>query len=260
MNPLVRFLRRFPLAVFLVVSLTLALQSCQANTTPTPYMTTTPEEIDLFPNRPTLNETEAATIREQLRPTWTYANYQEYDTFDGRHIGEWSTFLVSSGIFEKAEIPLSTGETVQVDVVFAYQTTQTHATVTLPFVIGLQTEDTYLYFSPYAAYAGEVPGGFSFTQLSRTDALADAHIRLAEGRVFALSLAEYVNREGFLWSDCPAYAERMALPAAYCTLGEDLDTVFPLQTRFLAMRSLNDLPPTWLVFGFWFYEMETSDA
>lgn len=260
MNPLRRFFRRFPLAALLMVSLMLALQSCQAKTTPTPYLTPTPEVTDLFPDRPTLDVTQTATIREQLRPTWNYANYQEYDTFDGRHIGEWSTFLVSSGIFEQAEITLSTGETFQLDVVFAYQTTQTNATITLPVVIGLLTEDSYLYFSPYAAYAGNIPGAYSFTQLSRADALTDAQIRLAEGRVFSLSIAEYVNRKGFLWADCPAYAERMSLPAAYCTVGENLDTVFPLQARLLAMRSLSEVPLTWLVFGFWFYEMETPDA
>lgn len=257
MNTFPLLFRRFPWGVLFVVSLTLLLQSCQGKATPTPFPTATPEITDLFPTRPTPADPEA--LRAALRPTWAYAAYQAYDTFDGRHIGEWRTYLVSSGIFDRVELTLSTGATVQVDVVFAYQTAQTSAVLTLPVVLGMQTGDTYVYFSPAAAYADETPGNFSFTKLTRADALTDAQTRLPTGQLFSLTLAEYVTREGFVWTDCPALATRMDIPAAYCTLGQDLDTLYPLQARFLTMRALTDVPPTWLVFGFWFYE-ETPDA
>lgn len=258
MNTLIVLFRRFPLGVLLAVSLTLLLQSCQGQATPTPFPTATPELAALFPTRP--NPTDPEVVRTALSATWNDANYQEYDTFDGRHIGEWSTFLVSSGQFAQVQSTLSTGETVQVDVVFAYQIAQTQAILTLPVVIGMQTGETYLYFSPEAAYAGEAPGAFSFTKHTRAAALADAQTRLPEGQVFSLTLAEYVNREEFIWTDCPAFAERMAIPATYCTLGQDLDTLYPLQARFLTMRTLTDVSPAWFVFGFWFYEQETPDA
>ncbi len=217
--------------------------------------TGTPEA--LFPTRPKATHEMAAMIRETLKPTWQYATYQEYDTFDGRHISEWSTFLVSSGEFDTVEVGLDGDQPVQVDVVFAYQTTQTGATLTLPVAIGFLTGDVYTYFSPDYAYSGE---GHSFTSLSQTEALADAKTRLPEGQLFRLTLAEYVTREKLAWPQCPAFAIRTNIPAPYCTLGEQLDAQFPQQARYLPMRLLENVSSAWFVFGFWFYEQEAPDA
>ncbi|NUM43392.1 MAG: hypothetical protein HUU38_01710 [Anaerolineales bacterium] len=247
-------------SVMTLVILTLLLQSCQGRATPAPLPPATPESATLFAKAPEVTDALAATLRAQLRPTWDYATYQEYDTVDNRQIGEWSTFLVSSGVFDTAEMPLPTGETVAVDVVYAYQTAPTGKTLTLPVAVGLQTEEAYVYFSPYAAYARMSGDELSFTTLTRAEALADAQSRLPEGQLFTLTLAEYVTATGFVWADCPAFAARMQIPGAYCTLGEQLDAQHPQQTRYLTMRILTDVPPTWLVFGFWFFEMETPDA
>ncbi len=205
---------------------------------------------------PEIDRTSVDAIRQNLVPYLKSNPYTEYEAGN-----QLLLYLVSSGEFDQVEITLGSGETYQVDVLYAYALMSSQRVLVVPVVVGLTLPDNrYAYFSE--KYSFETNGGVTTTTTDRETALADAgasklaHGRLPRGRIFRLLAYGMATRQGLDWQKCPSIS---LYPPEICPVGALVEQLSPNQTKTFVLRLADEFSPNWLLVGWVFQEFSPEE-
>lgn len=197
-----------------------------------------------------VDQATADSIRSHMGPFLKSNPYTEFES--GNQLLQ---YLVSSGEFDQAEITLTSGETCQVDVLYAYALMESQRVLVAPVLVGLLLPDErYVYFSENFAFkSGAV---ITTMDTDRQTALADAQERLPRGRIFRLLVYGMATRQGLDWKKCPSIS---FYPTEICPVGELVEKLTPHQTRAFVLRLADGFPPNWLLIGWVFQEFASGE-
>ena len=185
------------------------MTSCQSQTTPSNTPSVVKPSISGLTTLE-IDEPAADSIRQHISPFLESNAYTEYEAGN-----QLLLYVVSSGEFDQAEITLSSGETYQVDVLYAYALMNSKRVLIVPVLFGLDLPDGhYAYFSE--KYALESGVSVTTTSTDRETALANARVRLPRGRIFRLLAYGMATRDGLDWKKCPSV---LLYPPEICPVG-----------------------------------------
>lgn len=164
--------------------------------------------------------------------------------------------LVSSGEFQTRTVTLEEGVAVA-DVMIAYDHTAANTVVAVPVAIGVQMPGgEYIYLSQeHIAAQYEKDGAANPYLAERSAALADATVRLPRGRLFVLTIFDFVSRVRVEWSQCPDKAY-LKPPMSLCRAGAAMDGRYESITHMFIARVEEKLPPDWFLVGWVFQEFD----
>ena len=146
-----------------------------------------------------IDQSTADSIRQSMGLFLRSNPYTEYETGS-----QLLLYLVSSGEFDQAEIVLASGETYQVDVLYAYTLMTSQRVLVAPILVGLLLPDgRYVYFSEKYSIRSRITASPQ-RDTDRQTALADAQMRLPRGRIFRVLAYGMVSRQGLDWKKCPS--------------------------------------------------------
>ena len=242
---------------WIMIAIALLITACKSEPLQTEDFIVTPVPTQQpLANRPEVTDGITAILREELAWTLEDNAYVATELDDGTVNDILALYLVSSGVFETAEVKLDSGETLQFDLVYTYQINHARQVVVVPYAIGMATADgAYTYFSdPYVAdlVANRSKG------ITRTEALNEAKASLLPGKVFVIGISHLTDHRKVDWSHCPDdYYAR--LDGQYCKAAQQIDYG---NLNLVVQRAATKLPEDWFLIG-WFFntspDFETID-
>jgi hypothetical protein len=236
------------LAVLILIALTLLI-ACQGQSTPSVIMPVVEPSITGL-SAPGVDQLTADAIRQRMALFLKSNPFTEYEAGS-----QLLLYLVSSGEFDQSEITLTSGETYQADVLYAYSLMDSQRVLVTPVLVGLILPySRYNYFSE--KYSFETEGSVTTTSANRETALADAQARLPRGRIFRLLAYGMATRQGLDWEKCPSVS---FYPPEICPLGELIEQLYPNQTKTFVLRLADELPSNWLLIGWVFQEFAPEE-
>ncbi len=234
---------------FLILIFEFTLAACQEQPTPTPTIPAVEPFITGLV-APEVDQPTVYAIRQNMALFLKSNPYTEYESGN-----QLLFYLVSSGEFGQAEITLSSGETYQADVLFAYTLMSSQRVLVVPVLVGMTFPDVrYAYFSE--KYSFETVETVTTTSADRETVLADAQARLPRGRIFRLLAYGMATRQGLNWEKCPSVA---FYPPEICPVGELVEQLFTNQTKTFVLRLADEFSPNWLLVGWVFQEFSPEE-
>ena len=234
---------------FLTLIFVVALAACQQQSTSTPTEPAVEPSITGLVV-PEIDQATADAIRQNIAMFLKSNPYTEFEAGN-----QLLLYLVSSGEFGQAEITLGSGETYQVDVLYAYALMSSQRVLVAPVVVGLTLPDgRYAYFSE--KYSFETEESVTSTSADRKTAQADAQARLPRGRIFRLLAYGMATRQGLDWEKCPSVS---FYPLEICPVGALVEQLFPNQTQTFVLRLADGFLPNWLLAGWVFQEFAPEE-
>lgn len=236
--------------LFLLILISLVLMvACQEQPTPTPVLPTVEPSITGLVV-PDIDQSTADAIRQNMA---MFLHSNPYTEFDAGN--QLLLYLASTGEFGQTEITLSSGETYQIDVLYAYALMSSQRVLIAPVMVGMTLPDgRYAYFSEKFSF--ETEESVTTTSADRETALADAQARLPRGRIFRLLTYGMATRQGLDWEKCSSIS---FYPPEICTVGALVEQLFPNQTKTFVLRLADEFSPNWLLAGWVFQEFAPEE-
>ena len=196
-----------------------------------------------------IDQSTVDSIRQSMGLFLRTTPYTEYEAGS-----QLLLYLVSTGLFDQAEIMLASGQTYLADVLYAYTLMSSQRVLVAPVLVGLfLPDDRYLYFSE--EYSFESNSSVTTTSANQQTAITDAQARLPRGRILRLLAYGIATRQGLDWKKCPSVS---FYPPEICPIGELIEQLYPKQTKNFVLRLADEFPTNWMLVG-WVFDEFTPD-
>ena len=242
----------------IVIAIALLISACKSEIINTDDFVVTPiPTLQPLSNQPEVTDDLTNILRKEMEWGLEIEPYVATELDNGELDEILNLYLLSSGIFDRTTITLKSGETLEVDIVYAYQLTHARSVLVIPIAVGVETEDgRYTYFAENYILTAAINKATNIdpevlSRVTRSEALKDAGTRLLAGRVFVLFNSHPADRNSIDWVNCPN-DYYVGMTGEYCQAGLETDRGY---TNLIVQRAATSLPDGWLLIGWFFSEL-----